>query len=74
LELALEESNRNSNKPWSLSVSCGLIAYDPSFPTDIQTLLQMADAAMYRDKNARHSKAASEGACLVADRNPPEES
>lgn len=57
LDEAIEESNRSSNKPWTLSVSCGLIAYDPSRPTDIQTLLQLADQAMYQDKNARHRRA-----------------
>ncbi|HZB03948.1 MAG TPA: GGDEF domain-containing protein [Actinomycetota bacterium] len=45
--------NDRGNRPYTLSVSIGLAAYDPERDRDIDELIERADRSMYREKAGR---------------------
>jgi diguanylate cyclase (GGDEF)-like protein/PAS domain S-box-containing protein len=63
LELRLRERaeafNRQSGRPWVLSLSIGRARYDPSHPCSIEELLARADESMYEQKRAKREVGAA---------------
>lgn len=55
IEQALREHNASASRPYELSFSVGVGRFDPADPVTIEELLHHADAAMYRDKAAKHA-------------------
>lgn len=55
IEAAIRRHNATAGRPYELSFSVGVARFDPTHPTTIEELLRAADAAMYRDKAAKHS-------------------
>ncbi|MDQ3957248.1 MAG: diguanylate cyclase [Actinomycetota bacterium] len=55
IEKAVRAHNETAGRPYELSLSIGLARFDPSRPFTIYELLGAADAAMYRQKAARHT-------------------
>jgi diguanylate cyclase (GGDEF)-like protein/PAS domain S-box-containing protein len=53
LEANLRSYNGATARPYTLAISVGITAYDPSRPETIESFLTRADAAMYRQKRAR---------------------
>ncbi|MGF9944905.1 GGDEF domain-containing protein [Priestia megaterium] len=53
----LEDKKKEFNKPYALSASYGFIICAPSHDTNLDTLIQKADAAMYKQKHTRVSSA-----------------
>jgi diguanylate cyclase (GGDEF)-like protein len=53
----LEDKKREFNKPYALSASYGFIICAPTDETNLDTLIQKADAAMYKQKHTRVSSA-----------------
>ena len=51
----LEDKKKEFNKPYALSASYGFIICAPSDDTNLDTLIQKADAAMYKQKHTRVS-------------------
>ncbi|UCH95974.1 MAG: AAA family ATPase, partial [Candidatus Aminicenantes bacterium] len=45
--------NRQGGRKYTLSISIGIVQYNPEFPCSFGDLLIKADAAMYRDKKQR---------------------
>ena len=54
IEAAVREHNASSGRPYELSFSAGIARFDPANPATVEELLRAADAAMYRDKAAKH--------------------
>lgn len=52
---AVKRHNATAGRHYELSFSVGVARFDPTQPTSIEELLRAADAAMYRDKAAKHS-------------------
>jgi diguanylate cyclase (GGDEF)-like protein len=48
--------NKNSNKPYKLSVSKGMVEYKKSFNLTAEELIKKADKKMYAEKKAYHKK------------------
>ena len=55
IEAANRRHNATAGRPYELSFSVGVARFDPANPTTIEEILRAADAAMYRDKAAKHS-------------------
>ena len=49
----LKELNENLNKPYRISFSTGLSAYDPANPLSIEKLIKIADEGMYKEKKEK---------------------
>lgn len=49
----IDEHNRSGERPFELSLSVGIIPYDPSEPAPVIELLMRADAAMYENKRGK---------------------
>ena len=49
----LELSNKESSRPYNLSLSMGAAGYDPEHPVSIETLLLEADRNMYEEKHGK---------------------
>lgn len=54
IEGAVRRHNATAGRPFELSFSVGVARFDPAHPSTIEELLREADAAMYRDKAAKH--------------------
>ena len=54
IERAVERHNATAGRVYRLSFSVGVARFDPAHPATIEELLHAADAAMYRDKAAKH--------------------
>lgn len=52
---AVRRHNATAGRSYELSFSVGVARFDPARPSTIEELLREADAAMYRDKAAKHS-------------------
>jgi diguanylate cyclase (GGDEF)-like protein/PAS domain S-box-containing protein len=50
---ALEAHNQTPGRPYSLSLSLGIVRYDPASPCTISELIAQADVRMYAMKQAR---------------------
>lgn len=50
---AVASHNDRGNRPYTLSLSIGLAAYDPERDRDIDELIERADRSMYREKAGR---------------------
>lgn len=55
IEQAVERHNATADRPYEISFSVGVARFDPANPSTIEELMRAADAAMYRDKAAKHS-------------------
>jgi diguanylate cyclase (GGDEF)-like protein/PAS domain S-box-containing protein len=53
---ALEAHNQKANRPYKLSLSIGIVRYDPETPCTMSELIAQADALMYAQKQARKGK------------------
>lgn len=53
----LESQNALKERPYQLSLSLGVGSYDPADPCPIDVLIERADQAMYRQKQAKKRKA-----------------
>jgi diguanylate cyclase (GGDEF)-like protein/PAS domain S-box-containing protein len=53
LDAAVEHHNRSAERPFRLSISVGMVHYDPAKPASIDDLLAEADKRMYEEKRAR---------------------
>ena len=53
LRNAVDAFNASDGRPYRLSISVGLAAYGPSMPDSLEHLIELADAAMYREKRAK---------------------
>jgi len=49
----IERLNRNSGRPYRISISMGMPCFDPENPVDVDRLLAMGDELMYREKRAK---------------------
>ncbi|HEX2296000.1 MAG TPA: sensor domain-containing diguanylate cyclase [Actinomycetota bacterium] len=54
IDAAVREHNATAGRPYDVSFSVGVARFDPSAPATVEELLHAADAAMYRDKAAKH--------------------
>lgn len=54
IDRAVEAHNASAGRPYEISFSVGVARFDPANPSTIEELLRTADAAMYRDKAAKH--------------------
>lgn len=50
---ATDRYNNNSNKPYRVDFSVGVVLFDPGHPKTIHQLVELADEQMYNQKNAR---------------------
>ena len=55
IDAAVRRHNATAGRPYQIAFSVGVARFDPSHPSSIEELLHAADAAMYRDKAAKHS-------------------
>ena len=55
IDTAVREHNAVAGRPYEVSFSVGVARFDPASPASIEELLREADAAMYREKAAKHS-------------------
>lgn len=55
IESAVRGHNTTAGRPYELSFSVGVARFDPAHPATVDDLLREADAAMYREKAAKHS-------------------
>lgn len=55
LQQRLEDLNRTSGEPFQLSISVGFSEFKPGSPTDLNSLMEAADQAMYAEKRRRVS-------------------
>lgn len=53
LQENLRQRNDRADRRWLLSMSVGIVAYDPDYPCPIDDLLDRADALMYEQKRAK---------------------
>jgi diguanylate cyclase (GGDEF)-like protein/PAS domain S-box-containing protein len=53
LQSVLEAHNRQGDHPWQLSLSVGIVRYDPEAPATVNELIAKADGLMYAQKQAR---------------------
>lgn len=53
LEGKLARHNGTENRPYTLSLSVGIVAFDPMSPCSINELLDRADEIMYMQKSAK---------------------
>ncbi|MBD0369455.1 MAG: PAS domain S-box protein [Pyrinomonadaceae bacterium] len=52
----LESYNQQETRPFDLSLSVGVVHFNPEINTSIEELIAQADKAMYRDKQAKRAK------------------
>jgi diguanylate cyclase (GGDEF)-like protein/PAS domain S-box-containing protein len=62
----IDEHNHTSGDPFQLSISMGAAVFDPSAPTDLDTLMQQADERMYEAKRARSDRTRERRAAIGA--------
>lgn len=55
LRKQIDDWNRTWGRPYTLSLSIGVVACDPQHGRSIEELIMCADAEMYRDKRARRT-------------------
>lgn len=53
LQRNLDLFNKKTNRPYQLSLSMGVVGYDPEHPVSIDTLLIQADNDMYEEKQRK---------------------
>jgi diguanylate cyclase (GGDEF)-like protein/PAS domain S-box-containing protein len=53
LDAAVARHNQAAQRPFQLSISVGIVHYDPAQPATIDDLLAQADKRMYEEKRAR---------------------
>ncbi|MFH0787672.1 MAG: sensor domain-containing diguanylate cyclase [Pseudomonadota bacterium] len=53
LQKNLDLFNKKTNRPYQLSLSMGVVGYDPEHPVSIDTLLIQADNDMYEEKQRK---------------------
>lgn len=53
LQQHIDAHNGRGERPYQLSLSVGIVPYDPANPAPVDELLTRADAAMYEDKRER---------------------
>ena len=53
---ALEQRNRQGQRPYQLNLSMGIALCDPEIPTTVSELIIQADGLMYSQKQARKGK------------------
>jgi diguanylate cyclase (GGDEF)-like protein/PAS domain S-box-containing protein len=58
LQGLVDAHNARGHRPYQLSMSVGIVRYDPETPMPIGSLLARADAAMYEEKRRKHENAA----------------
>jgi diguanylate cyclase (GGDEF)-like protein/PAS domain S-box-containing protein len=56
IQAALEGRNQEANHPFPLSLSTGMVCYDPETACTISEMIAQADAQMYAEKQARKAK------------------
>jgi diguanylate cyclase (GGDEF)-like protein/PAS domain S-box-containing protein len=56
IQAALEAHNQTAGRLYSLSLSLGIVRYDPASPCTISELIAQADGRMYAMKQARKAK------------------
>ena len=59
LEAALAAHNRDSGRPYALSLSAGIADWDPAADRSLERLIAEGDAAMYREKRRRRRASAT---------------
>ncbi|MGQ0561851.1 MAG: GGDEF domain-containing protein, partial [Gemmatimonadota bacterium] len=52
LQAALDVANRGSARPYQLSVSVGIVSYDPDADASVEELMAVADREMYSNKRS----------------------
>jgi two-component system cell cycle response regulator len=57
LQRHLDTYNAEENVPYKLSLSLGIVRFDPCVPANIDELLTQADAVMYAQKKGKNSSA-----------------
>jgi two-component system, cell cycle response regulator len=53
LQEGIRSFNARSDRPYTLSLSVGMVPYEPETESDIEALIERADRAMYRTKAGR---------------------
>jgi diguanylate cyclase (GGDEF)-like protein/PAS domain S-box-containing protein len=56
LQETFAEHNLKSQKPYKLSLSLGIVIYNPEQPVSLEQLLADADTKMYEQKKSKHAK------------------
>ena len=56
IRAALEAHNQQADRPYKLSISTGIVRYDPETPCTMSELIAQADGLMYTQKQARNGK------------------
>jgi diguanylate cyclase (GGDEF)-like protein len=56
IQAALEQRNRQGQRPYQLNLSMGIARCDPETPTTVSELIIEADGLMYSQKQARKGK------------------
>lgn len=56
LEEAIAEENAHSGKPYLISLSIGMVSFQPTDPTQLDAILGDADHAMYTEKRRKSSQ------------------
>lgn len=57
IERAVAAHNSSAGRPYEISFSIGVARFDPANPATVEELMREADAAMYREKAAKHGNA-----------------
>uniref|UniRef100_A0A7C3MIE7 Diguanylate cyclase n=1 Tax=Dictyoglomus thermophilum TaxID=14 RepID=A0A7C3MIE7_DICTH len=52
----IEEFNSKQDRPYKISISIGIVTYDPKNPVSLEDLLQKADEIMYEQKRIKKEK------------------
>jgi diguanylate cyclase (GGDEF)-like protein/PAS domain S-box-containing protein len=68
----VDAHNARGHRPYQLSMSVGIVRYDPEIPMPIGSLLERADAAMYEQK--RHKFKNATRRCLDEQSSPANDS
>jgi diguanylate cyclase (GGDEF)-like protein/PAS domain S-box-containing protein len=55
LQAALDSANRGNNRPYQISVSVGIVSYDPEADTSVEEMMAFADREMYSNKRNTRS-------------------
>ncbi|HEX8746187.1 MAG TPA: PAS domain S-box protein [Pyrinomonadaceae bacterium] len=53
---SLEEYNRQDSRPFDLSLSVGVVHFDPESGSSLEELISQADKAMYQNKQSKRDK------------------
>jgi len=56
MQAALERRNQQGDQPYQLTLSMGIVPYDPEVPCSVSELVAQADGVMYQRKQARKGK------------------